>query len=79
MDVPTYASALTQTPPNYTNLRVLDSQGEEVRGVVEINTEEGWLIRYKNFPEAFLDASGEWPTERIEGDFRLVWIEDPGK
>lgn len=68
--VPTYACVATDTPWNWPLLRVLDAEGNEVKGIIEVNTEEGWAVRYV---ERRPPGEEEWPTERIEGTFRLAW------
>ena len=70
----TYAKALGP-PDNWADLCVLDRSGNEVPDVVEVNTEEGWLIRFARDEAGHLVINKErddLETERIEGEFRIV-------
>lgn len=50
---------------------VLDAEsGEELTNLVEVNTREGWAVRYVTPPVA--GPSGDLLTERITGKFRLA-------
>ena len=72
---PTYANVNENEPADWSRLQVRDLDKDElIQGVVEVNTEEGWAVRYIMEPER--RPFGEvWPTERITGRFALEWQE----
>ncbi|WVW77421.1 hypothetical protein Bhz59_00035 [Stenotrophomonas phage vB_SmaS_Bhz59] len=72
---PTYANVNKNEPPDWMRLQVRDlDKNELIQGVVEVNAEEGWAVRYIMEPER--RPVGEvWPTERITGRFALEWQE----
>lgn len=74
MDAPTYANVAKDIPVDWVFLNVLDAEGNVLTGVIEVNTEEGWAIRYIMEPER-RPPHEVWPTERITGQFRLEWQE----
>lgn len=67
----TYAKA--GETPGYQWLEVVDMQtGRVVNEVVEVNTREGWLVRYRTDESGHLLLDGsEVITERLEGRFQL--------
>jgi hypothetical protein len=69
----TYAKA-GETPANWAELQVIDlATGQEVRTVVEIDTEAGWLVRGRRDADGrLIDDGDEFAKERIEGRFALV-------
>jgi hypothetical protein len=71
----TYANA-GGPPANWHGLRIFDLEsGQEVTQVVEVNTVEGWLIRYKLNEEGRLYLDPENPEqaarERLTGRFEI--------
>lgn len=53
------------------NLQVLDAKGQEVGFVTEVNTAEGWLLRYKHEDGRLVVEGGQKVVERLEGRFTL--------
>lgn len=73
----TYAKA-DGPPDDWMLLKVIDADtGEEITDVVEVNTAEGWLVRYVIDPETgspVLEGEGDdlrIKTERVERATRL--------
>lgn len=67
----TYAKALGP-PDDWENLKIVHADGTEDRDVIEANSEEGWLIRYRRDADGKLIVSGdECLTERIECSFTI--------
>lgn len=67
--------AKVEGPPfNWNQLRIIDANGHEMKEVIEVNAEDGWLIRYKTDDYGYIIVDrlkGEAVTERIEGEFRI--------
>jgi len=60
-------------PDNWWELRVLDlDTGKFITEVIEVNTAEGWLVRYKTDENGQPIISGlNWARERVEGNFEI--------
>jgi len=63
-------------PPDcWSDLRIFDClNGAEVKGVIEIDTEAGWLERFKRGLDGQLVRNADrdgYEVERIEGEFRI--------
>lgn len=70
----TYAKA-GGPPDNWLYLRVEDvDTGLIIPEVIEVNTAEGWAIRYKRVNYALVLGPDGPETERITGNFRLVHL-----
>lgn len=53
-------------------LEVVDAQGEVVQDVIEANSEQGWLIRYKRDEKGQITHDGQDAhTERVEMEFTI--------
>ena len=76
-----YAHA-TQTPEAH-HLQVVDlATGADLKNVIEVNTEEGWLRRSVIDVKGKLVLTGdcsEFAIERIEGEFRIDFTPDSGQ
>lgn len=64
-------------PARWQKLKIIDlDTGLEVSKVVEVNTTEGWLIRYREDAEGrpFIDPEkpDQAARERVEGRFQIV-------
>jgi hypothetical protein len=68
----TYAKA-GETPENWDKLTVFNNDtGEEITTCVEINTIEGWMIRFaRNENGSMVIEDGRLKEERIEGNFTI--------
>lgn len=68
----TYAKA-GETPANWPELTVFNvDTGEEITTCVEINTIEGWMIRFMRHENgSMVIEDGRLKEERIEGNFRI--------
>ncbi|KQW79717.1 hypothetical protein [Brevundimonas sp. Root1279] len=75
MEPLTYAK-VDGPPSDWQGLKVIDrATGGEVSRVIEVNTVEGWLIRYRLNERGLIfsdpDRPDEAATERVEGDFEI--------
>ncbi len=64
-------------PADWRGLKVYDlNTGQEVKGVVEVNTVEGWVRRYREYVPGFRDARGRFSRqplqERLTGRFEIT-------
>ncbi len=61
-------------PVNWHDLQVLDRDtGAPIDGVVEVNTVEGWLIRYiRDEQGRLVSGAGKAAKERVVGNFMIV-------
>ena len=64
---------LTGGPPdNWADLVVRDPQGYLVRFVIEADSAEGWLVRFRLDDCGKLIKDGDtWATERVTGKFTI--------
>lgn len=65
-------------PDNWHEIEIIDlDSGKQLKGVVEVNTAEGWVIAYKDGPDGKPVIEGdEVVKERIAGRFE---IREPAK
>lgn len=72
-----YKYAKADGPPDcWRHLKVFDlDTGEEVSEVVEVNTDENWLIRYV-MPQQIDPATDALKVERVEGRFEIRDMRD---
>jgi hypothetical protein len=70
-----YAKVDYGPPEDWMGVLVLDvATGEAVKNVVEVDCDEGWLLRCARDSRGFVyaNADGEVTLERLEGRFVLV-------
>lgn len=77
-DKPITYAVVGGPPDNWLGLRVFDiDTGLEIDEVIECNTVEGWLVRYKPGEDGLIYTVGEGDdaeaaSERLEGRFLIV-------